>query len=62
VAQSVIATPFLIEAETNKITIGWTEPLNNGGCPLTGFRVYRDDGSEGAVNVEVNSNNDSAVR
>jgi len=53
-----MAAPFLTEAETNKITIGWTEPLSNGGCPITGYSVYRDDGNEGAVNIEVNSNND----
>ena len=61
-APSVIAVPYLIDAETNKITIGWTEPLKNGGCPLTGYSLYRDDGNEGPVSVEVNSSNDPAIR
>lgn len=62
VAPSILSRPFLIEAKTNHITIGWEEPLKNGGCPLTGFSVYRDDGDDGSVNIEVNQDNDPAIR
>lgn len=35
--------------------------MNNGGCPITGYAVYRDDGSGGSF-VESNSVGDIAVR
>lgn len=40
----------------------WTEPENNGGCPILGYAVFRDDGSSRVANVEVNTDNDSSVR
>jgi hypothetical protein len=62
VAPSNISAPFLIEATVNRITIGFEEPINNGGCPLTGFAVFRDDGNNGPVETEVNIDNDPAIR
>jgi len=62
VAPSVIASPTLVNASTNAITIAWTEPQHNGGCPLTGFAVFRDDGNGGEVSIEVNTDDDLDVR
>jgi hypothetical protein len=30
---------------TNHLTIAWQPPHNDGGCPVTGYAVYRDDGT-----------------
>jgi hypothetical protein len=35
--------------------------LNNGGCPITGYAVYMDDGLDGSFS-EVNTANDPLVR
>lgn len=62
VAPKIMAAPYLILAEANSIVIGWSEPVTNGGCPLTGYAVYRDDGNDGPVETEVNIANDPAVQ
>jgi len=54
-------TPFKISTFTNSITIGWEEPASNGGCPLTGYAVYRDDGLGGDVTTEVNEVDDPLI-
>jgi len=54
--------PFKIGSTTSTITIGWTKPIDDGGCPLIEFAVYRDDGLGGDLITEVNLANDLAVR
>jgi hypothetical protein len=44
------------------MTLGWTEPQSNGGCPLLGYYLLRDDGVTGVPSIEINSDNDIAVR
>lgn len=44
------------------MTVQWTEPINNGGCPITGYAIFRDDGATEVTSIEVNSNNDPSVR
>lgn len=39
------------------MTIAWKAPRNNGGCPLTGYTVKRDDGSSQVTNIDVSSPN-----
>jgi len=31
---------------TNSISIEWNPPTDNGGCSITQYQVYRDDGSQ----------------
>ena len=33
--------------------MGWDDPLIFGGCPLTGFKLYRDDGETSDVNIPI---------
>lgn len=54
--------PFKIGSTSTTITIGWEKPVDDGGCPLIGFAVYRDDGSGGEIITEINISNDLAVR
>lgn len=51
-----------MDSTASSITLGWTEPLDDGGCPLTGYAVFRDGGSQGTPSIEVNSDSDTDVR
>ena len=54
--------PWRIISTLVTMTLGWAEPLYNGGCPITGYAVFRDDGAGSAINIEVNSPNDPSIR
>lgn len=56
------AIPFKIASTTASITVGWDHPIDDGGCPITGFAVFRDDGAGSAITDEVNSVSDTLVR
>jgi hypothetical protein len=49
-------------------TLSWAEPKGTGGCPLTGYALFRSDPSQAdtasgiEVFVEVNSDNDANIR
>ena len=47
---------------TNHLTIAWLAPHDDGGCPVTGYAVYRDDGTGNQIFTEVNIPNDPAIR
>jgi len=49
-----VAAPTKISTTTTSITIGWTEPSSNG-CPITGFSIYRDTGSNDPLTVNVDA-------
>jgi hypothetical protein len=55
-------TPYRIDSTISSITVGWDEPLSNGGCPITGYAVFIDDGTGMSVFNEMNSVNDPLVR
>jgi hypothetical protein len=42
--------------------VRWNPPKNNGGCPITGYALYRDDGVTENTIIEVNSVTDPLVR
>ena len=46
--------PFKVSSEANSLVLGWEDPLDNGGCPITGYALFRDDGAGGAVTTEIN--------
>jgi hypothetical protein len=49
---SNVSTPYMISTSTTSIMIGWTEPSANG-CPIIGFAIFRDTGSNDAITLEV---------
>jgi len=38
---------------TKQISLTWNVPQNDGGCPITGFKLYRDDGGVGLTNIPI---------
>ncbi len=42
--------------------VRWTAPKDDGGCPITGYALFRDNGVTQIPNIEVNTNNDPLVR
>jgi len=45
----------------SSILVEWRSPENNGGCEVTGYAIFCDDGAGGAFS-EVNEDNDALVR
>ena len=54
--------PYKIRSEPNEIVIGWSDPLDNGGCPITGYAIFRDDAQGSDVTIEVNEDDDPNIR
>lgn len=59
---SVMVAPYRITSNETTITVGWVPPTNNGGCPITGYAVFMDNGTGTGNFSEVNTPNDPAVR
>ena len=65
-----VPAPVRVAASSTTTTTGlsWTEPAATGGCPLTGYALYRsepaqaDPASGTEVFVEVNQDNDPDIR
>ena len=59
-------TPTGFEAPTgtsgaSSITVEWKEPADNGGCPVTGYAIFRNDGDLTEPSTEVTPTNDPAI-
>ena len=54
--------PYKISSVSNELILAWNEPLENGGCPISGYAIYRDDSHGSDVDIEVNEENDSSIR
>jgi hypothetical protein len=50
-----------VTTSTNSITVSWKDPTDTGGCDITSFAVFMDDGAAGAFS-EVNAASDANVR
>jgi hypothetical protein len=47
-APSGFNAPTVIAVITTTVDLEWSDPTSDGGCPLTGFSIYRDDGAGGS--------------
>lgn len=48
---SGLSPPYYISSTTTTITVGWTAPTKNYGCPISEFKLYRDNGGDGLMTV-----------
>ena len=55
-------TPFKISSQPDSLVLGWDDPIDNGGCPITGYAIFRDDSIGGDVDVEINEAEDPLIR
>jgi len=44
-----------VNQTNSSVTLKWNAPNNNGGCRITSYVVYRDDGLGGNITNEVNT-------
>lgn len=49
--------PYRVTGTQTSITLKWQIPADNGGCPITSFSLFRDDGSAGSITTEVDPQN-----
>lgn len=61
-APSGLSSPVFVSNSANKMNLMWSEPSENGGCPILSYHLMRDNGITGTPNIEVNSPNDVNVR
>lgn len=54
--------PYKIKSTKTSITIGWDAPLSDGGCAITKYEVYMDDGNGGSITTVTNPNLDPTIR
>jgi len=59
---SSLSAPLRSSSTLTTMTLDWTAPSDDGGCPITGYALFRNDGALGATTTEVNSNNDPSIR
>ena len=57
-----MTAPVRVTSTKTTFELQWTEPTYNGGCPLTSYAVYRDEGDSGLITTEVNSAYDTNIR
>lgn len=57
VAPSQPQKPIRVGGTKTDITLKWAAPSNNGGCPITGFKLWRDLGAGGSISTEVDPAN-----
>jgi len=55
VAPMNVSAPTLISSTSTTVTLRWTQPGNTGGCPITSYAIYRDDGNNGAFSTNMDA-------
>ena len=67
---SGVPSPVRDDATSNlaSVTLTWTEPIFNGGCPITGYALFRSEPTlynsvtDTETFVEANTDNDQNIR
>ena len=47
--------PVLVAVDETTFTISWDLPTDDGGCSITGYAIYRDDGAGGSITNSVDA-------
>jgi hypothetical protein len=62
----ILSTGFAAPTRTGSsaltMALTWTTPTDTGGCAITGYAVFMDDGTGSGTFSEVNTANDPAFR
>jgi hypothetical protein len=53
VPPSGVATPTLFYSTETSVTLRWGQPDDDGGCEVSAYQMYRDDGAGGAITTPV---------
>ena len=54
VKPSGIAPPIATSTSSTTVSLRWTHPVNDGGCPITSYWIVRNDGTDsGAITTLV---------
>lgn len=61
-APAEFAAPTINQQSETQVIIDWLPPHDDGGCSITGYAVFRDDGLGSNIENEVNSDSDTNVR
>lgn len=59
---SLMAAPLRVTSTAASMTLAWSAPSDDGGCTITGYAVFRNDGQGGTSWTEVNADQDTNVR
>ena len=59
---SEFARPLIFAQSGSSISIKWEPPNDTGGCRITTYIIYRNDGGQGSVDTEVNEIEEPLVR
>jgi len=54
--------PTRSTSTASSITIDWSTPADTGGCSISGYAVFKNDGAGGSTFTEANSASDAAIR
>lgn len=61
IVPSGVLAPILLGSTATSISLRWSQPISNGGCPVYSYAILRDDGDNGDfinnMNPEVIANN-----
>lgn len=62
VQPSSVPVPTLVAQNKTAVTLRWSEPLDKGGCEISSYKLYRDDGSAGAITTAVDFDGSSVIQ
>ena len=63
-APSDFSAPLITSQTSTTMVLEWTPPADDGGCSITGYALFRDDGEVAgtAITTELNSASDANIR